>query len=389
MTNTAEDLSEKIDDALLYADQQAGIGEDTHTTGSRTDFDFVSVNELMRPKQIHWVVKGLIEADTTTLIFGDPAVGKSLLALDIAAHVALGQSWCDRKVTQGSVALIAGEGHRGIGDRLAAIANAKTMDLEHAPIFVSNMPARMTELNFVDEILVALDSEEPPNVIIIDTLHRNLGGGDENSADDIGQFIFACDMLRTTTGAAIIVVHHSGHQEKNRARGSSALRAAVDAEYRVSRESGNVVKVACTKAKDFAEPVPLFFNLEPVDLNRLDEDGDAVTSVILRQKDAVAESSRPRRLSKSQRIAIDALKETLGKKGQQPPEQIIKGSDLTLQDRIAHLDDWREVAYRNGISSGGSDAQRMAFNRAVEALIENRTIETISDYFWINHGENQ
>jgi putative DNA primase/helicase len=31
-------------------------------------------------------------------------------------------------------------------------------------------------------------------------------------------------------GAAVLLVHHSGHGDKDRARGSSAIRAAVDVE---------------------------------------------------------------------------------------------------------------------------------------------------------------
>ncbi len=41
-----------------------------------------------------------------------------------------------------------------------------------------------------------------PVLIIIDTLHRNLGPGDENSAQDIAAYVKAADALRLRYGAA-------------------------------------------------------------------------------------------------------------------------------------------------------------------------------------------
>ena len=64
-----------------------------------------------------------------------------------------------------------------------------------------------------------------PKLIIVDTLARNLGNGDENSNADIGMFINNIDIhLRSRFGAAVLIVHHTGHLEKDRSRGASSLR---------------------------------------------------------------------------------------------------------------------------------------------------------------------
>jgi hypothetical protein len=45
--------------------------------------------------QIEWLWPGRIAADKLTMLVGDPGVGKSLVALDIAARVSTGSSWPD------------------------------------------------------------------------------------------------------------------------------------------------------------------------------------------------------------------------------------------------------------------------------------------------------
>lgn len=70
-----------------------------------------------------------------------------------------------------------------------------------------------------------------PALIIIDTFARNFGG-DENSAADVGHFIREVDRhLRRNWNASVLILHHSGKDGEREARGSSALKGAVDVEY--------------------------------------------------------------------------------------------------------------------------------------------------------------
>ena len=52
-------------------------------------FRFLRVGEL-EFKEPEYLLRPIIEADALVLIFGDPGCGKSFLALDIAARIALG-----------------------------------------------------------------------------------------------------------------------------------------------------------------------------------------------------------------------------------------------------------------------------------------------------------
>ena len=92
----------------------------------------------------------------------------------------------------------------------------------------------------------AKQADEPVRLIVIDTLNRNFGGADENSTKDMTAFVSNLDLLRAEHGATILVIHHSGHTNSGRSRGSSVLYGAVDANMQVARNRDTVVfKVKC------------------------------------------------------------------------------------------------------------------------------------------------
>ena len=71
----------------------------------------------------------------------------------------------------------------------------------------------------------------------------------------MGKFIAAIDSVKAEfSGSSIMLVHHTGHSEKQRARGSIALKGALDTEYRLDKV-GDEITLTNTKMKD-AEPPP-------------------------------------------------------------------------------------------------------------------------------------
>ncbi|HHR4101827.1 TPA: helicase RepA family protein, partial [Salmonella enterica] len=90
-----------------------------------------------------------------------------------------------------------------------------------------------------------------------------------------------CDTIKRETGATLLVVHHSGKDEGKGARGSSAFRAALDAEFNVRREgAGGALILRCTKMKDAEEPGQCAYDLKAVGLFT-DSDGDDVYSLVV------------------------------------------------------------------------------------------------------------
>ena len=74
----------------------------------------------------------------------------------------------------------------------------------------------------------------------------------------MSEFIVAVDKLINRYDASVLLIHHSGHSDQSRGRGNSALKAAVDAEYRVTK-SDRFLYLNCTKMKDSEKEEIRFF----------------------------------------------------------------------------------------------------------------------------------
>ena len=301
----------------------------------------------MRPPA--WLLRGMLERDTFALVFGDPGTGKSFLAIDWACRVATGTPWRGHGVTAGPVVYVAGEGQQGFGRRIRAWSEHHGVNLDGAPLFVAPAVA-IPEPTQLGELAVAIDAGDPPALIVLDTLARTFGGGDENSTQDMSRFVSACDALRRRFGCTILVVHHTGHADKSRARGAIALKAALDAEYRLS-DNENGLLLTATKMKDAETPPPLGLELVSVDLPGLFDDyGNPVTSAAVEVIDAdtgaiesAAKAVRPR--GKWQEVGLSIARRLIRRGG----------------DGQVTIDTWRDACEREGMV-------RQNQHRVLEAL---------------------
>jgi phage/plasmid primase-like uncharacterized protein len=239
------------------------------TRHDTTSFKFVRVDGL-ELKEISWLVESYIEADSLAQVFGDPGCGKSFVAIDLACCVSTGTPWHGHEVTQGAVFYIAGEGHNGLARRFKAWELGTGASLDGAPLYKSQRAAMLydaSEAAIVAQAIEAMAKEAGhPAMIIIDTLARNMGG-DENSTEDMNAFIAHLDLyFRQKWGCCVVIVHHSGAMDKDRSRGSTALRGAMDAEYKVELLPAGQVQFSGKKMKDAEIPKPLTFALTQVDL---------------------------------------------------------------------------------------------------------------------------
>jgi putative DNA primase/helicase len=97
----------------------------------------------------------------------------------------------------------------------------------------------------------------------------------------MGAFIQGCDAIKQGTGATVMVVHHSGKNEEAGARGSSALRGALDVELMVKRDGKETaLTLSCMKMKDAEAPDTYAYDLQSLNTH-IDEDGDPVSTLVL------------------------------------------------------------------------------------------------------------
>lgn len=314
-----------------------------------------------------WLIRSYIEADTLLMLFGDPGSGKSFLAMDWAACVATGRDWHGRRVKQGPVLYVNGEGQNGAGRRFAAWQIANATSLHDAPLFVSTMATELTNVIAraeIEAVIADFIAEfGKPVLIVFDTLARNFGPGDENNTRDMTQAIATCDGVRTMTGATVALVHHVGHGDKSRGRGSMALKAALDAEYRAQRASSGEVIVEATKMKDAPDPEPLAFRFDSVPLGIVDDEGEPVTSAVLVPASMPA-PCKPEGLGKNQAEALGLLRDeyarcrrNLESTGRDPSKALIETDRFRsmLRDKGHH----RNTIYKTIETLKGRDLIRI------------------------------
>ena len=209
-----------------------------------------------------WLIHGMLEKEALTMCFGSPGAGKTFAVLDMALSIAAGKDWHGKDVEQGLVLYIAGEGHAGFARRIAAWSQTHDVNLADVPFYKSNSAvivndeASATELH--QELQRMANAVGKPKLIVLDTLARTMIG-DENSSERVGEYIKALDDVKAEYGCTILIVHHTGHSNKDRARGSSVMYGALDAEFKVGQWGDLKILIENTKMKDAEEPEPMAF----------------------------------------------------------------------------------------------------------------------------------
>ena len=246
---------------------------------------FVKLGEL-EVKPTDWLIKGTLESNSMTVLYGQPGHGKSFIAIDWACSIATGRDWMGGAIKKpGAVFYLAGEGLNGIAKRFKAWGIENNLNLNDYPIYPSKSGTDLHDTNKAVELINDIRSScEVPALIVIDTMARNFLG-DENSAKDVGQFITNVDLIRNAFGCGVLIVHHCGKDQERGARGSTALKGAADAEYGCKKTDDGVITLKSSKMKDAEPPKDKHMKLQGVELNLFDEDEEAVTSAVVVQVD--------------------------------------------------------------------------------------------------------
>jgi len=311
-----------------------------------------------------WLLRGMLERDSFALVFGDPGCGKSFLAIDWACRIATGTPWRGHAVSSSPVVYIAREGQQGFGRRIRAWEEHNGISLADAPLYVAPAVA-IPEMSQLTELVMALESlGEPPALIVLDTLARCFGGGDENSTQDMSRFVSACDAIRRHYHCTILVVHHTGHADKNRARGAIALKAALDAEYRLAKDEK--LLLTATKMKDAETPAPVAMGLATVDLpGVVDDYGNPVTSAAIEVLDADTGA-----------IVSKAMATMSGKRGkwQKVGLEVARRLIATGDDGQASVKDWHSECEAAGMRQSTRYDVLAKLHERGEVIVDGDTI---------------
>ena len=222
------------------------------------------------------------------------------------------------------------------------------------------------------ELLKVIDQQPArPALIVIDTLARNMGEGDENTARDMGAFVQSRDGF-CEDWAHVMIIHHSGKDTTRGARGSGSLRAAVDTEIQLTR-SGIVIMAETKKQRDMPTGKVFGYTLRGVEIGA-DEDGEPVTSARVEPTEPV---KKQRALTGQKSIAMQALDDALAHKGEKRHGTCSPRTGNASTRNVA-----RVLRPAFPVRGEGESAARMAFNRARKGLHSEGFIRIIDGYVW-------
>lgn len=205
------------------------------------------------------LIEGVLDLDSTAMLYGASGAGKSFVALDWALCVATGIPWHGHYVQQCRVLYVVGEGLSGTRSRYQAWKKRHGVD-EVPQIAFAPRAVNILREEGRRELLAAV-AHFSPTFTTLDTVARHITGGDENSFESMSMVVSMLDTLKTAmNGGCALAVHHSGKSEENGARGHSSLKGAMDTEILCTKGP----KLTATKQKNHEDGhIVGTFRLEP------------------------------------------------------------------------------------------------------------------------------
>lgn len=220
-----------------------------------------------------WLVDELFPSDGLASVFGKPGQGKTPLTLLLAIATAAGlPTFFGRRMEKhGPVVIFIGEDEAGVRDRLIAQLNQIDPLLlgSGLPLYLTREPGRLTDPENVVlwiERVRAVTGGKAPRLVVVDTLARNFGEGNESATEDMQAFVAGCDALSRALGKALVVcTHHPSKGNEEAGRGSGVLLGALDTEIKVELVGRHKLVATPTKIKGGPLPErPLVGTLVPV-----------------------------------------------------------------------------------------------------------------------------
>jgi RecA-family ATPase len=208
---------------------------------------------LNQPEPLEFVLPGLL-VGSAGLLVGQGAIGKTMLALEVARAVAMGDAvagglYAAHEIDPGAVGLILGEDPpEVIKHRLHAMAKAHGMGEEDAAFLDQVCDVRSgvgMDMSLVAQArggevvpgpFVNILSEfcESKKLVMLDPLLLLAGGLNEQDNTVMGAVMRVLTRIAHETACAILVLHHvakggasDGREEQDRSRGASSITTSI------------------------------------------------------------------------------------------------------------------------------------------------------------------
>lgn len=236
----------------------------------------------VRSAEVRWLWPGKIPAGKLTMLIGDPGLGKSILALDVAARVSQGDPWPDdpphtplRKPAD--VLLLSAEDDAS--DTLRPRLEAHGADLRRITLLagceksqgLARQRLRFSLVDMLDKLEQSIESVGDCRLVVIDPISAYLQGIDANRNADVRALLAPLTQLAQKYRVAVLAVNHLnknlGSPLVYRSLGSLAFATAARAVWAIVRDPRDRERRIVYPVKNnlASDSRALAFRLEPCD----------------------------------------------------------------------------------------------------------------------------
>ncbi len=246
-----------------------------------------------RPPDDRWLVEPLWTAESVGLLAANPKIGKTWLAVEFAIAVATGGKVLGRFPARqtGPVLFFGAEDDPSdLRIRFDAVADARGVDLEHAPLLLLDVPALSLQRRDQFERLRATVADVSPRLLVLDPFVR-IADVDENSSTEVSALLGSLRALQREFALSVLLVHHMrkapSRQLSQRLRGSSDFAAWHDSALFLTSARDNLQLTVEHRRARAPEPFSLRFVEEPTPHLQLLDDPESSLSYAAKSLDGL------------------------------------------------------------------------------------------------------
>lgn len=254
-----------------------------------TRYKLTPAHQLTDLPPTKWQIKKIMPARDVVAIYGAPGAGKSFMALDMAAAIAEGRDWMGYRTKPAVVVYVVLEAANGFSGRLKAWQMHHQRQLPDDLQVITGSAFALSSPKDIADLIASIQSTVSENhsglVIFIDTLARAMGTFEENSNDDMGRVVAACDVIAKALRSTVAAVAHPGKDSAKGMRGGSALLGGLDTVIQLEKDDTGLRTWKIEKQKEGEDGLTGCFTLKVIQIGT-DEDGDEITSAVVIEADA-------------------------------------------------------------------------------------------------------
>lgn len=201
----------------------ADVGADTEPT--KLSQKLMKRSELAKLPPVEPLIQDTLSLRSAVVLIGPTGAGKTFLALSWACCVGTGKRWLGKDVERAPVLYVVGEGAHGLDARVTAWEASWETTVGDQDVQFIIRPDSLTNMDTWHDITTEAH-DFGARLIILDTYSSLAPDGDETK--DAATTMRRLSDLAAAIDGTVVLVHHPGWSDSERARGGSQIEANAD-----------------------------------------------------------------------------------------------------------------------------------------------------------------